>query len=177
VKRGNILHKHKISDYRLLGQNYIEDSHLNTSSYINMAGEPSPAKAGPSTTREKGQRKRRSSSKSSDSPSAQPPSKLTRIDDEGDADVEGGAGVDPMEALDNGDNNGGDPMEGLEKDITEVEVPGAVPVRADEFEQEAERVVEAAKGLDGGDGDEGQVKLVHQVRHQVRLLLQRLDIT
>ena len=76
-----------------------------------------------------------------------------------------------MEALDNGASNGGDPMEGLERDITEVEVPGAVPVRADEFEQEAERVVEAAKGLDGGDGDEGQVKLVHQVRHQVRLLL------
>jgi hypothetical protein len=144
-----------------------------------MAGESSPAKAGPSTTREKGQRKRRSSSKSSDSPSAQPPSKLTRIDDEGDGDVEGGAGVDPMEALDNGDNNGGDPMEGLEKDITEVEVPGAVPVRADEFEQEAERVVEAAKGLDGGDGDEGQVKLVHQVRHQVRSLLWplRYDLT
>jgi len=139
-----------------------------------MAGEPSPAKAGPSTNREKGQRKRRSSSKSSDSPSTQPPSKLTRIDDEGDADVEGGAGVDPMEALDNGASNGGDPMEGLERDITEVEVPGAVPVRADEFEQEAERVVEAAKGLDGGDGDEGQVKLVHQVRHQVRLLLKLL---
>jgi ATP-dependent RNA helicase DOB1 len=134
-----------------------------------MAGEASPAKAGPSTTRDKGQRKRRSSSKSSDTPSTQPPSKLTRIDDEGDADVEGGAGVDPMEALDNGASNGGDPMEGLERDITEVEVPGAVPVRADEFEQEAERVVEAAKGLDGGDGDEGQVKLVHQVRHQVRL--------
>jgi hypothetical protein len=134
-----------------------------------MAGEASPAKAGPSTTRDKGQRKRRSSSKSSDTPSTQPPSKLTRIDDEGDADVEGGAGIDPMEALDNGASNGGDPMEGLERDITEVEVPGAVPVRADEFEQEAERVVEAAKGLDGGDGDEGQVKLVHQVRHQVRL--------
>jgi hypothetical protein len=31
--------------------------------------------------------------------------------------------------------------------------------------------VEAAKGLDGGDGDEGQVKLVHQVRHQVSLNL------
>jgi ATP-dependent RNA helicase DOB1 len=82
----------------------------------------------------------------------------------------GGAGVDPMEALDNGeheDGQGVDPMEGLEKDIQEVDVPGAVPVRADEFEQEAERVVEAAKGLDGGAGDEGQVKLVHQVRHQV----------
>jgi ATP-dependent RNA helicase DOB1 len=135
-----------------------------------MAGEASPAKAGPSTTRDKG-RKRRSSSKSSDSPSTQPPSKLTRIDDEEDGDAEGGAGVDPMEALENDNSNGGgDPMEGLEKDITEVDVPEAVPVRADEFEQEAERVVEAAKGLDGEAGDEGQVKLVHQVRHQVRLI-------
>ena len=134
-----------------------------------MAGEVSLSRAGPSTARDKG-RKRRSSSKSSDSPSIQPPSKLTRIDDD-EVDADGGAGVDPMEALDNGTSNGaGDPMEGLEKEIEEVEVPGAVPVRADEFEQEAERVVEAAKGLDGGDADEGQVKLVHQVRHQVRIL-------
>ena len=102
-----------------------------------MAGDASPAKAGPSTSREKG-RKRRSSSKSSDSPSTQPPSKLTRIDDD-EVDTVGGAGVDPMEALDNGaSHGGGDPMEGLEKQIEEEEVPGAVPVRADEFEQEAE---------------------------------------
>jgi hypothetical protein len=125
-------------------------------------GEESPAQAGPSTNHSK-QRKRRSSSKSSDTPTTQPPSKLTRIDDE-DTDM-GGAGVDPMEALDTSNGNE-DPMEGLEKQVEEVDVPGAVVVRADEFEQEAERVVEAAKGLDGA-GDEGQVKLVHQVRHQV----------
>ena len=59
-----------------------------------------------------------------------------------------------------------DPMENLENQAEDVEAPSA-PVRADEFEQEAERVVEAAKGLDGGSGEEGQVKLVHQVRHQV----------
>jgi hypothetical protein len=33
--------------------------------------------------------------------------------------------------------------------------------------------VEAAKGLDGGAADEGQVKLVHQVRHQVSFLSDR----
>lgn len=82
----------------------------------------------------------------------------------------GGAGVDPMEALDNNASNGAehvDPMEGLDAQVPDAEVPGAAIVRADEFEQEAERVVDAAKGLDGA-GDEGQVKLVHQVRHQVR---------
>lgn len=81
----------------------------------------------------------------------------------------GGAGVDPMEALDNGDveNGGDDPMDNLDKQVEDVEAPGAMPVRADEFEQEAERVVEGAKGLDGGAAEEGQVKLVHQVRHQV----------
>ena len=83
----------------------------------------------------------------------------------------GGAGVDPMEALDNGNSNE-DPMEGLEKEVGDV--PGAVVMRADEFEQEAERVVDAAKGLDGGAGDEGQVKLVHQVRHQVGHLLSNM---
>lgn len=129
------------------------------------AGEESAAKAGPSTTHSK-QRKRRSSSKSSDTPTTQPPAKLTRIDDE-DTDM-GGAGVDPMEALDNSNGNE-DPMEGLEKEVGDV--PGAVVMRADEFEQEAERVVDAAKGLDGGAGDEGQVKLVHQVRHQVGHIL------
>lgn len=61
-----------------------------------------------------------------------------------------------------------DPMEDLEKQAAEDAEAPAAPVRADEFEQEAERVVEAAKGLDGGSAEEGQVKLVHQVRHQVR---------
>ncbi|WVQ83968.1 hypothetical protein IAT38_006113 [Cryptococcus sp. DSM 104549] len=56
-----------------------------------------------------------------------------------------------------------DPMQALAE-----EAEAAMPVRADEFEQEAEREVDAAKGL-GGDGatEEGKVKLVHQVRHQV----------
>ena len=39
--------------------------------------------------------------------------------------------------------------------------------RADEFEQEASREIAATKGLDGGD--EGKMKLVHQVRHQVAI--------
>jgi ATP-dependent RNA helicase DOB1 len=134
--------------------------------------EASPAKAGPSKQPKKRERKR-SSSKSIESVSPQPPSKLSRIDDEG-PDVAGGAGVDPMEALEtNGDEDKPDvkgeidPMENLENQAEDVEATSA-PVRADEFEQEAERVVEAAKGLDGGAGEEGQVKLVHQVRHQVR---------
>lgn len=130
--------------------------------------EASPAKAGPSKQPKKRERKR-SSSKSVNSVSPQPPSKLSRIDDEG-PDVAGGAGVDPMEALETNETEVKaevDPMEDLEKQAEDVEAPAA-PVRADEFEQEAERVVEAAKGLDGGAADEGQVKLVHQVRHQVR---------
>ena len=60
---------------------------------------------------------------------------------------------DAMEALD----SGGDAMEALE---------AVMPVLADEFEQEAEREVENAKGLDG-KVEEGKMKLVHQVRHQV----------
>ncbi|ORX33502.1 putative ATP-dependent RNA helicase [Kockovaella imperatae] len=46
-----------------------------------------------------------------------------------------------------------------------------LPTRADEFEQQAEREVEASKGLDGAasNTDEGKMKLVHQVRHQVAL--------
>lgn len=125
-----------------------------------------PSKAGGSS------RRRRSSDDSAGSSTKEPPAKLSRIDDEPDTDM-GGAGVDPMEALDNSAANGSehvDPMEGLEKQVQDVDVPAPAIVRADEFEQEAERVVEAAKGLDGGAGDEGQVKLVHQVRHQVRLI-------
>lgn len=134
------------------------------------APEASPAKAGPSTQPRKHRRKRSASSKSTDSVTPQPPSKLSRIDDEG-PDVAGGAGIDPMEALDASDNdesngNAVDPMEDLEHQVEEIEAP-VVPVRADEFEQEAERVIDSAKGLDGASADEGQVKLVHQVRHQV----------
>ena len=140
--------------------------------------EASPAKAGPSKQPKKRERKR-SSSKSIESVSPQPPSKLSRIDDEG-PDVAGGAGVDPMEALETNEEDiktevkaEVDPMEDLENQAEDTEAPAA-PVRADEFEQEAERVVEAAKGLDGAAAEEGQVKLVHQVRHQVRHYLLQL---
>lgn len=82
--------------------------------------------------------------------------------------------MDPMEALDTGEAEGSeggagavDPMEQLDSQVEDTDAQGAMPVRADEFEQEAERVVEGAKGLDGGAAEEGQVKLVHQVRHQV----------
>lgn len=44
-----------------------------------------------------------------------------------------------------------------------------VPQRADEFQTEASREVEAAKGLDNAPAEEGKMKLVHQVRHQVAL--------
>jgi ATP-dependent RNA helicase DOB1 len=57
-----------------------------------------------------------------------------------------------------------DPMEGLEQTMgVESQVPvEGMPVVADEFEQEAEREIEASKGLDAGEG-EGKMKLVHQV--------------
>jgi ATP-dependent RNA helicase DOB1 len=70
-------------------------------------------------------------------------------------------GMDPMEALEGGD----DPMERLTGAEAGDEA-AIVPTRADEFEQEAEREVEASKGLDG-QAEEGKMKLVHQVRHQV----------
>lgn len=93
-----------------------------------------------------------------------------------------GNGVDPMEALE----DSVDPMDALEAlnngngDINEdegerktddgeeeEEEQPVLPRRADEFEQEAEREVEASKGLDGAAAEEGKMKLVHQVRHQV----------
>ena len=73
------------------------------------------------------------------------------------------------------EKGGGDPMENLEHDMGN---DGAVtlPRRADEFEEKAEREVKASKGLDGGTtGDEGKIKLVHQVRHQVRGRRRLLD--
>jgi ATP-dependent RNA helicase DOB1 len=57
-------------------------------------------------------------------------------------------------------------MASLEAGMSTGDEP-VLPTRADEFEQEAEREVEAAKGLDGQAVEEGKVKLVHQVRHQV----------
>ncbi|RSH90161.1 ATP-dependent RNA helicase mtr4 [Saitozyma podzolica] len=110
------------------------------------------SKAGPSRTPKK------RSANGQDGPASKNP----RIDDD-EYDATGGAGVDPMEALEGKVDamealeSGGDAMEALE---------AAMPVRADEFEQEAEREVENAKGLDG-KVEEGKMKLVHQVRHQV----------
>ncbi|EIW68625.1 hypothetical protein TREMEDRAFT_63092 [Tremella mesenterica DSM 1558] len=72
--------------------------------------------------------------------------------------------VDPMAALDNQDQEGKKGEEGIKEEEAAV---GPLPVTADEFEQEAEREIEASKGLDGVAVDEGKMKLVHQVRHQV----------
>jgi len=71
-------------------------------------------------------------------------------------------GKDPMEALEGGDDDPMDRLPGAEAG----DEAAIVPTRADEFEQEAEREVEASKGLDG-QAEEGKMKLVHQVRHQV----------
>ena len=87
-----------------------------------------------------------------------------------------------METLENGTTNGAgdvdDPMEAMERSMPSANGANGhtaengedpvMPTRADEFEQQAEREVEASKGLDGA-GDEGKMKLVHQVRHQVAL--------
>ena len=102
---------------------------------------------------------------------------------EDDIDPVGGAGIDTRGQVSDDDTHsmaspekgGGDPMENLEHDMGN---DGAVtlPRRADEFEEKAEREVKASKGLDGGTiGDEGKIKLVHQVRHQVRGRRRLLD--
>nr|XP_031861831.1 uncharacterized protein CI109_002660 [Kwoniella shandongensis]KAA5528903.1 hypothetical protein CI109_002660 [Kwoniella shandongensis] len=125
----------------------------------------SSASAGPSTTngtsKMKKQRKRQakeSGTSTPDRPGKTP--RLTEVDDEED---------DPMDALD-GANAPVDPVNSAVVDPMEAldgETEAAMPVRADEFEQQAEREVEAAKGLDGVAAEEGKMKLVHQVRHQV----------
>lgn len=75
----------------------------------------------------------------SSSAESEPPTKQARTDDGEDADA----------------------MERLEA----VEEEKVMPVRADEFQTEAEREVAQAKGLDGaGGGEEGKMKLVHSVR-------------
>lgn len=76
--------------------------------------------------------------------------------------------MDPMQALEDGS---ADPMDALEADGEQQNA--VLPRRADEFEQEAEREVEASKGL-GGEAEEGKMKLVHQVRHQVSPACSRL---
>jgi ATP-dependent RNA helicase DOB1 len=134
-----------------------------TYSYSIMA--PPPSAAGPS-------RPKKTKKRSPPGEPIAPPSKSARVvsptgtgdDDESDVPMTTvdpvktlGTAVDPMETL---EATAVDPMEALE-----AEAP-VLPRRADEFEQEAEREVEAAKGLNGEQ--EGKMKLVHQVRHQVR---------
>jgi len=135
--------------------------------------------AGPSSPPKSRKQKKRAAPEIGES-DPQTISKTPRLDlpddDDFDVDFAGEAGVDPMKQLANGaadpmehlDNGGGgaDPMENLEQEMGE-DGGTVLPRRADEFEQEAEREVEASKGLDGAAGDEGKMKLVHQVRHQV----------
>lgn len=127
-----------------------------------MSGSNSPI-AGPSRPHKT--KKRSANASTPDEPIA-PPSKSARIasptgtgDDFESGDPQLGNGVDPMEAL--------EAAEPIAEDGEEAPV---LPRRADEFEQEAEREVEASKGL-GGEVEEGKMKLVHQVRHQVCLKL------
>lgn len=101
------------------------------------------------------------------------PAKQARITDSGDdgSDVDMPTGPptqDPMLALEEAERAGEGVHDGPVEEAEDGHVPGQAPVRADEFETEAEREVDATKGL-GGDatGEEGKMKLVHQVRHQV----------
>ena len=139
--------------------------------------------AGPSSRPMEGKQKKRSTRENSEL-TPPPPSKAARIDpvDSEDVDMDSGgaAGVDPMEQLASGNQdsmeqlekvgNGADPMKELEHQNGD-NGDSNMPRRADEFEQEAEMEIEASKGLDGAvTGDEGRMKLVHQVRHQASFL-------
>lgn len=101
-----------------------------------------------------------------------PPSKSARVasptgtgDDAEVDEPQLGNGVDPMEALEQSEDQEDDPMDALGR---EAGAEAAIKPRiADEFEQKAEREVEAAGGLGGDAAEEGKMKLVHQVRHQV----------
>lgn len=97
------------------------------------------------------------------------PAKLPRIDaDEDLSDVDMPTGPptqDPMLALEEAERAG---VPDGPVDEADGIVPGMAPVRADEFSTEAEREVDATKGLSGdASAEEGKMKLVHQVRHQV----------
>lgn len=142
-------------------------------------GGEASSSAGPSTLPLSRKQKKRAARENGGSIS-QPASKTPRLAspdiNDVDLDAVGGARVDPMEQLANGaadpmehlENGAGDPMQNLEHEMGE-DGGTVLPTRADEFEQQAEREVEVSKGLDGGSaGDEGKIKLVHQVRHQVR---------
>lgn len=126
-----------------------------------MAGSSS---AGPSTPRSKKNQKKRAGG----TPSAERVPKAARIEEIDDDDEEEMSGVttaDPMAALEAAEERGEGIHDGEVEEAPGL-VPGRAPIRADEFEQEAEREVDATKTL-GGGGDEGKMKLVHQVRHQV----------
>ena len=120
--------------------------------------------AGPSKSASKARKQKRKNDSGTSTPAKTP--RVVSPDRNGDeAPIASSSksGADPMEALENED----DPMERLAG--VKAETDGTiVPTRADEFEQEAEREVEAAKGLDGAV-EEGKMKLVHQVRHQVSI--------
>ena len=118
------------------------------------------SRAGPSTSSQKLKKSKRKNDSGSNTP-IKTPRLASPIDQDDTAPVASSSksnGVDPMDALD----NDVDPMEKLAHEAGET----VVPTRADEFEQQAEREVEASKGLDGAV-EEGKMKLVHQVRHQV----------
>ncbi len=124
----------------------------------------------PTTSTNKPSRKDKKRQARENNGTPQPPSKVARmVSPPDDGDVDDGVIEDEDKAVDgtNGDS-GVDPMEGLEQQLgpageKDNGTDGAMPVRADEFEQQAEREVEASKGLDGGAADEGKMKLVHQV--------------
>jgi ATP-dependent RNA helicase DOB1 len=124
--------------------------------------------AGPSKSAHKARKQKRKNDGETSTP-AKTPRVISPERDEDDAPIASSSknGADPMEALE----TEVDPMEKLAGESRENEGT-VVPTRADEFEQEAEREVEAAKGLDGA-AEEGKMKLVHQVRHQVRWIHNR----
>lgn len=120
----------------------------------------STSRAGPSSASHHSKKSKRKNASGSNTPSKTP--RLASPEDEEPIASSSKNGVDPMDALEDSTD---DPMERLENEAGETEGT-VVPTRADEFEQEAEREVEASKGLDGA-AEEGKMKLVHQVRHQV----------
>ncbi|ORY25352.1 rRNA-processing arch domain-domain-containing protein [Naematelia encephala] len=138
-----------------------------------MAESWSASGAGPSTPKTK-KAKKRAARTTEDGDDTLPASKTPRL---ATPDPAGGAGIDPMEALDTVDGSE-DPMAALEAQaqgengttsMGEQGENGVMPMVADEFEQEATREVEPDQGLGAGQVDEGKMKLVHQVRHQVAL--------
>ncbi|WWC67600.1 uncharacterized protein I206_101510 [Kwoniella pini CBS 10737] len=126
--------------------------------------------AGPSTPRSKKEKKRGVKERSVDTISDRPV-KTAKIEEDIQEDETGQAGGDAMDLLDSGagpSNPKADAMEILEGQTEKgQDLEGVTVVKADEFSTEAEREIEASKGLDGAASDEGKMKLVHQVRHQV----------